>query len=111
MGGITAPCDVRLYWRMLMGGITSQTWRLHSRDPTPHLHNDLTALLRQAATFVSVVLQERFDGKESGFREGFFFFVFCNSILFAICTGTFSKLCKRRIQWHVEECSVALLCN
>jgi hypothetical protein len=39
---------------------------------------------------------------------------FCNPILFAICTSTFSKLCKNMytcIQWHVEECSVELLCN
>jgi hypothetical protein len=36
---------------------------------------------------------------------------FCNPILFAICTTTFSKLCKTCIQWHVEECSVAFLCN
>jgi hypothetical protein len=35
----------------------------------------------------------------------------CNSILFAICTDTFSKLCKQRIKWHVEEWSVALLCS
>jgi hypothetical protein len=38
-------------------------------------------------------------------------FFFGNPILFAICTSAFSKLCKRCIQWHVEECSVALLCN
>jgi hypothetical protein len=38
-------------------------------------------------------------------------FIFSNPILFAICTSTFSKLCKIRIQWHVEECLVALLCN
>jgi hypothetical protein len=37
--------------------------------------------------------------------------IFLNPILFAICTSTFSKLCKRRIQWHVEECSLALFCN
>jgi hypothetical protein len=33
-------------------------------------------------------------------------FLFCNPILFAICTSTFSKLCKDMytcIQWHVEE--------
>jgi hypothetical protein len=36
---------------------------------------------------------------------------FRNPILFAICTSTFSKLCKRHIEWHVEECSLALLCN
>jgi hypothetical protein len=35
----------------------------------------------------------------------------CNLILFAICTRTFSKLFKQRIQWHVEECSVVLLCE
>jgi hypothetical protein len=32
----------------------------------------------------------------------------------SIYTSTFSKLCKNIntcIQWHVEECSVALLCN
>jgi hypothetical protein len=37
---------------------------------------------------------------------------FCSPILFAICTITFSKLCKRtykNVQWHVEECSVALI--
>jgi hypothetical protein len=33
---------------------------------------------------------------------------FCNAILFAICTSTFSKLC---MQWHVEDDSVARLCN
>jgi hypothetical protein len=38
-------------------------------------------------------------------------FFFCNLISFAICTSTFSKLCKQRVQWHVEECSVAFLCN
>jgi SNF family Na+-dependent transporter len=32
-------------------------------------------------------------------------------ILSAICTSVFSKLCKTCIQWHVEECSVAILCN
>jgi hypothetical protein len=31
---------------------------------------------------------------------------FCNPILFAVCTSTFSKLCKERVQWHVEEWSV-----
>jgi hypothetical protein len=36
---------------------------------------------------------------------------FCNPILFAIYTSTLSKLGRRCIQWHVEECSVALLCN
>jgi hypothetical protein len=41
-------------------------------------------------------------------RENYFF---CNPILFAICTNTFNKLCKQRLQWHVEECSVAFLCN
>jgi hypothetical protein len=35
---------------------------------------------------------------------------FCSPILSAICTNAFSKLYKR-IQRHVEECSVALLCN
>jgi hypothetical protein len=41
-------------------------------------------------------------------------YFFCNSILFAICTNTFSKLCKNMykcIRRHVEECSVALLCK
>jgi hypothetical protein len=41
-------------------------------------------------------------------------FFFGNPILFAICTSTFSKLCKNMytcIQGHVEECSLALLCN
>jgi hypothetical protein len=41
------------------------------------------------------------------FRQHLYFF---NPILFAICTSTFSKLYKKRIQWHVEECSLAL-CN
>jgi hypothetical protein len=36
---------------------------------------------------------------------------FCNPILFAIFASTFSKLVYKRIQWHVEECLVALLCN
>jgi hypothetical protein len=36
---------------------------------------------------------------------------FYNPILFAVCTSTFSKLCKQHIQQHVEECSVALLCK
>jgi hypothetical protein len=36
---------------------------------------------------------------------------FCNSILFSVCTSTFSKLCKQCIQCHVEECWVALLHN
>jgi hypothetical protein len=38
----------------------------------------------------------------------------CNPISFAICTNTFSTLCKNmytHIEWHVEECSVALLSN
>jgi hypothetical protein len=42
------------------------------------------------------------------------FLIFFNSILFAICTSTFSKLCKNvntYIQLHVEECLVALHCN
>jgi hypothetical protein len=34
-----------------------------------------------------------------------------NPILFAICTSGFSKLFKSRMQRHVEECSVALLCD
>jgi hypothetical protein len=33
---------------------------------------------------------------------------FFNPILFAICTNPFSKLCKRRIERHVEEYSLAL---
>jgi hypothetical protein len=37
-------------------------------------------------------------------------FIFWNPILFAICTSTFRKLCKNRIQWHVAESSVVLLC-
>jgi hypothetical protein len=40
-----------------------------------------------------------------------FFFFCCNHILFAICTSTFSKLCKQRIKQHVEGRSVALLCK
>jgi hypothetical protein len=32
------------------------------------------------------------------------------NFFFAICTNTFSKLCKRRIQFFVEECSVAFIC-
>jgi hypothetical protein len=36
---------------------------------------------------------------------------FCNPILFAICTSTFSKLCKQRIKWQVEGRSVAFLCK
>jgi hypothetical protein len=39
-----------------------------------------------------------------------FYFFFYNSILFAICTSTFSKLCKQRIKQHVERRSVALPC-
>jgi hypothetical protein len=35
----------------------------------------------------------------------------CNPILFAICTSTFSKLCKQRIKYHVEGRSVELLCK
>jgi hypothetical protein len=36
---------------------------------------------------------------------------FCNPILFAVRTSTFSRLCKKKhIQWHIEECSLAL-CN
>jgi hypothetical protein len=41
-------------------------------------------------------------------------FLFCNPILFAICTSTFSKLCRdiyTCIQCHVEKCSAALLRN
>jgi hypothetical protein len=37
--------------------------------------------------------------------------IFLNPVLFAVCTSTLSKLCKRHLQWHVKECSVALLCN
>jgi hypothetical protein len=36
---------------------------------------------------------------------------FCNPILFTLYTSTFNKLCKKRIQWHVGEFSLALLCN
>jgi hypothetical protein len=32
-------------------------------------------------------------------------------ILFAICTSKFRKMFKKRIQWQVEECSLALLCS
>jgi hypothetical protein len=35
----------------------------------------------------------------------------CNPIMLAICTSTFSKLCKQRTKWHVEGRSVALLCK
>jgi hypothetical protein len=38
-------------------------------------------------------------------------FIFVNRILFAVCTSTFNKWCKRRIQWNVEKCLVTLLCN
>jgi hypothetical protein len=44
--------------------------------------------------------------KNTGYRK----YVF-NPILFAVCTSTFSKLCKQPIQWHVEECSVPLPYN
>jgi predicted membrane protein len=39
--------------------------------------------------------------------------LFCNLILFAICTQYIHQIVYeyKRIQWHVEECSVALLCN
>jgi hypothetical protein len=37
--------------------------------------------------------------------------IFFNPILFLICSSTFSKMCKQRIQWHVEECSVANVTN
>jgi hypothetical protein len=47
----------------------------------------------------------------NGLTTGLMWDFFCNPILFAICTSTFSKLCKKRIQWHVEECSLVLLCN
>jgi hypothetical protein len=33
------------------------------------------------------------------------------SFLFPIYTRTFSGLCKKNIQWYVEECSIVLLCN
>jgi hypothetical protein len=39
---------------------------------------------------------------------------FLNTILFAIYTNSLSKLCKNMytcIECHIEECSVALLCN
>jgi hypothetical protein len=35
----------------------------------------------------------------------------CNPILFAICTSTFSKLCKQRMKHNVEGRSVELLCK
>jgi hypothetical protein len=31
---------------------------------------------------------------------------FCNLILFVACTSTFSRLYKKVIHWHVEECLV-----
>jgi hypothetical protein len=33
--------------------------------------------------------------------------IYSNPILFAVCTNKLTK----RIQWHVEECLVALFCN
>jgi hypothetical protein len=37
--------------------------------------------------------------------------IFYSPILFAICTSTVSKLHERLMLWHVEKCSVVLLCN
>jgi hypothetical protein len=60
------------------------------------------------AVSVTVTVTVTVTGCSSGPAVHIFF---CNTILFAICTTTFTKLCKKHIQWHVEECSVALLCN
>jgi hypothetical protein len=71
--------------------IDIRNWKLNLRD----LYLELNELTPQ--TVISAL----------------FWFVcfFGNPILCAICTKTFSKLCKKHMQWHVEECSLALLCN
>jgi hypothetical protein len=74
-----------------------------------HYERETVKTHNQHNLLVLLVLLETFkkcDGKHMD--RGTFFLI---AFLFAICTSTFSKLCKRRIQWHVEECSVALLCN
>jgi hypothetical protein len=60
---------------------------------------------------VSYVLQDYRGGSRTRLHTGGGVFKdsFCNPILFAICPSTFSKLCEKRLQWHAEECSVALL--
>jgi hypothetical protein len=58
----------------------------------------------------SIAVLKRQTKSTISFDKGYNFF--CNPILFAICTNTFSKICKKTcIQWHVEVCSLALLCN
>jgi hypothetical protein len=68
------------------------------------------SLLRNGHLFIYGLFNDAFSGQTIDANKLFF----CNPILFAVCTSTFSKLCKNMytcIQWHVEECSVALLCN
>jgi hypothetical protein len=50
--------------------------------------------------------------EREGEREREKLYFFFNPILFAVCTSTFNKLCKNMytcIQWHVEECSIAVV--
>jgi hypothetical protein len=43
-------------------------------------------------------------------RERYFFSFFCNSILFAICTSTFSKLCKYvEMEILLSQCLLSLM--
>jgi hypothetical protein len=72
-----------------------------------HLNDILHKFLQAVCVFMSIVAKQRL-GKNVPVVMNKRRNVFCSPILFAICT---SKLCKQRIQWHAEDCWVALLCK
>jgi hypothetical protein len=89
---LQSPCELAIAPRLLVVTISKCSINpITNPDPvgTPILSTQLKWLKRIP----------------DGIRRYNFFVI---PISFAICISTFSKLCKRRIQWHVEECSLAL---
>jgi hypothetical protein len=101
--------------------VSLQTNAVPSNGP-PQLCNQLTTILPNAKGAVKLQLKERhyimhessptsmilrFTHDVNQPDSAFIKFFSRNPILFAICTSTFSKLCKNMytcIQWHVEGC-------
>jgi hypothetical protein len=103
-----AYCDSQGYCRTIRK-------RLHTRGPRLTCFGMCVWVYQWAVSdrgdHVETVIKLPPSAAFEYFDSGLFF---CNPILLAICTNTFSKLCKNMytcMQWHVEERSVALPCN
>jgi hypothetical protein len=97
-GNFVGRSDSRSFLRHLNGGTAENNWKKKkcTYSATPDMI--LTSNILNSE-------QECFQTWLSWYSK-----IFCNPNLFAICASTF-KLYKNVYKWHVEECSVALLCN